>query len=164
MRNWVLLVVPGFISAHALSFTLVFWMSNTSPSPPYSLLVYAYCNGRCFAAGVITGAVRRAAILSEASRWALKTAWRVSLQGIEGDCWTASDYIALQMEVTLSTFSLAPRLRPNTWEREAGARSVPVAKKAGIWCANRTNLKTWCRKPRYILCYLLRQAERYLLH
>lgn len=127
---------------------------HTSPSPPCSLLGYAYCNSRCFAAGIITGAVRRAAILSEASGWALKTAWRSSLHGINrgwllncfkwycpvdgGDC----------INLFLGTCSCNP-----TRERETAARSVLLAKKAGIWCANRTNLKTRRRKPCYVICW-----------
>lgn len=98
--------MAGFDSAHTLSFKLVLWRSRFPCSPLCSLSGCAYCNSRCFAAGVITGAARRSAILSEARGWALKTAWRPSLQGIEGDCWIASNYIALWMEVTLSISSL----------------------------------------------------------
>lgn len=134
-----------------LSFKLVLWISHF-PFTPCSLLGYAYCNGRCFAAGVIMGAVRRAVILSEASGWALVTAWRSPFHGINrgwllnrfkwyrpadgGDC----------VNLFLGTCSCDP-----THEREAAARSVPLAKKAGIWCADRTNLKTWCRKPCFML-------------
>ena len=85
--------------------------------------------GIVFSAHVFTGIGRRAAIISRGKKVSTQDCLKIIAVGYKQ--WvTAANYIALQIEVTVSTFSLIP---VTSHAREAATRSVPAARKAGVW-------------------------------
>lgn len=153
-HGWVWLCSRALIQAGVLNITLFL-------RPCCSLLGYAYCSYRWFCCWCNDKHC-------EKDRSPLRGKWMstedclkiIASEYKEGDCWIASNDTALRMEET--TFSLVPTAA-TLHTREAALRPAPVANKVVIWCANATDLKTWCREAHYGLHYLLRDRKLALI-